>query len=82
MYFLFQDYFWQLFIHVKKPTEDIGTPVEELIKGLNPEKLSDFILVKVKDNTYKPKGIYDTRFADTLNKFYIEQDGIPVWLSF
>ena len=66
----------------KKPTEDIGTPVEELIKGLNPEKLSDFILVKVKDNTYKPKGIYDTRFADTLNKFYIEQDGIPVWLSF
>ena len=66
----------------EKTIEDVGTPVEELIKGLNPEKLSDLILVKAKDKTYKPKGIYDTRFADTLKIFYIEHDGIPVWLSF
>ncbi|MFM9945588.1 MAG: L,D-transpeptidase family protein [Bacteroidia bacterium] len=66
----------------EKPVEDIGIPVEELIKGLNPEKLSDLILQKSKDTLYKPKGIYDSRFGDTLKKFYIERDGKPVWLSF
>ncbi len=66
----------------KKLTEDVGIPVEEIFKGLNPEKLSDLMIIKAKDSSYKPKGIYDVRFADTLKKFYIEHDGLPVWLSF
>ncbi len=62
--------------------EDKGIPVEQLIPGLDPVKLSKLILLKAKDSLYKPKGIYDTRFGDTLKKFYIERDGKPVWLSF
>ena len=66
----------------KKTDEDKGIPVEQLIEGLNPAKLSNLLLLKAKDTLYKPKGIYDARFADTLKKFYIERDGKPVWLGF
>jgi murein L,D-transpeptidase YcbB/YkuD len=66
----------------KTPAEDVGIPVEELIKGLDPSKLSDLILLKSKDTLYKPEGIYDVRFNDTLKKFYIERVGRPVWLGF
>lgn len=66
----------------KKPEADVGIPVEELIKGLDPDKLANLLLQKAKDETYKPKGMYDARFGDTLKKFYIEKDGEPVWLSF
>jgi murein L,D-transpeptidase YcbB/YkuD len=65
-----------------KSPHDTGIPVEELISDLNPTKLAKLLLEKMKDSLYKPKGIYDARFSDTLKKFYIEREGLPVWLGF
>ncbi len=66
----------------KKPKEDIGTPVEDILEGLDPEKLADLMLLKAADSSYKPNGIFDARFNDTLKAFYIQRNGMPIWLPF
>ena len=66
----------------QKPKEDVGIPIEELLTGLDPEKLADLMLLKAADSSYKPNGIYDIRFNDTLKTFYLQRKGMPVWLPF
>ena len=66
----------------KKKSAGEGIPVEELIEGLDPGKLNGVLLSKVSDTLYKPKGIYDARFDDTLKKYYIKRDGNHIWLNF
>ncbi len=66
----------------KKLKDQTLVPVEELIPGLNPEKLADLIIEKSRDETYKPRGIYDWRFGDTLKWFYVQRSGRPIWLSY
>lgn len=55
--------------------------VEELIKGLDHSKLSQLLVYKAKNSNYKPPGVKYIEHADTLNYFYIENEGEPVWLG-
>jgi murein L,D-transpeptidase YcbB/YkuD len=66
----------------KKTEEEVGLPVKIILPGLDPAKLTQLIIAKVSDTLYRPEGIYDVRFEDTLKKFYIQRDGNPVWINF
>jgi len=65
-----------------KSTQAVGEPIEIIFPGLDPSKLTKLLILKVSDSTYKPEGIYDDRFEDTLKKFYMAREGNPVWLNF
>ena len=66
----------------QKSEEEVGLPVKIILPGLDPAKLTRLLLAKVNDTLYRPKGIYDVRFEDTLKKFYIAREGNPVWINF
>jgi len=66
----------------QKSEEEAGLPVNIILPGLDPAKLTQLLLAKVSDTLYRPKGIYDNRFEDTLKKFYISREGNPVWINF
>lgn len=66
----------------QKTEEEIGLPIKIILPGLDPAKLTQLLLAKVNDTLYRPKGIYDVRFEDTLKKFYIAREGNPVWINF
>jgi len=65
----------------KKTLAETGYPVEIIVKGLDPEKLTKFLFAKVSDPNYKPVGLFDERFQDTLKQFYLARNGNPVWLN-
>lgn len=65
-----------------KSTIETGQPVEVIFPGLDPAKLSKLLVLKASDSNYRPEGIFDDRFADTLKKFYVTREGNPVWLNF
>ncbi|MCB9251213.1 MAG: L,D-transpeptidase family protein [Flavobacteriales bacterium] len=65
----------------RKNIEETGVPVKAVVPGLDGEKLTKRLLSKVKDTLYKPAGIYDDRFGDTLKEFYIRRKGNPVWIN-
>lgn len=66
----------------KEKSDDAGLPVEIILPGLDPAKLTRLLLTKVSDTLYQPQGMYDARFGDTLKKFYISREGNPVWINF
>lgn len=73
-----------LFFHsCKKRTEkEPAKKIEELIKGIDYSKLSQLLLFKAKDANYKPPGVSYIEHIDTVNYFYIENEGEPVWLYY